>query len=197
MEPAPRRAVVERHTGETQIRIELDLDGSGRYDIETGVGFLDHMLAQVARHGGVDLTVRAQGDTHIDFHHTAEDTGIVLGEAIRRALGEKKGIERYGNATIPLDEALVQCVLDLSGRPFLACAVPVAGKVGEFDAELTEEVFRAIAFNAGMTLHLTALAGKNTHHLIEAAFKAFARALRVAIRVDRESDQVPSTKGVL
>ncbi|HEX2999797.1 MAG TPA: imidazoleglycerol-phosphate dehydratase HisB, partial [Armatimonadota bacterium] len=170
---------------------------SGRYEIDTGVGFLDHMLAQIARHGQIDLVVRAKGDLQIDFHHTAEDTGIVLGEAIRQALGDKAGIVRYGSAMIPLDEALVRCALDLSARPFLVCDVPVSGKVGEFDAELTEEVFRAIAFNAGITLHLKALDGKNTHHLIEAAFKAFARALREAKRIDPEVSGVPSTKGVL
>ncbi len=197
MAPIPRRATIERRTGETEIRVEVDLDGSGRYDIETGVGFLDHMLAQVARHGLVDLTLRAKGDVHIDFHHTAEDAGIVLGQAIAQALGDKAGVVRYGSALVPLDEALVQCALDLSGRPFLAYSVPVAGKVGEFDAELAEEVFRAIALNAGMTLHVTALAGKNTHHLIEAAFKSFARALRAAKALDPEVAGVPSTKGVL
>lgn len=197
MQPTPRRATIDRRTGETDIHVEVDLDGSGRYEIATGIGFLDHMLAQVARHGKLDLVIRAQGDLHIDGHHTAEDTGIALGEAIRRALGDKAGVTRYGSALVPLDEALVQCALDLSGRPFIAYAVPVAGKVGEFDAELAEEVFRAIAFNAAMTLHLTALAGKNTHHLIEAAFKAFARALRVAKQIDPGETAVPSTKGVL
>jgi len=193
----PRRATVDRRTGETDIHVEIDLDGSGRCQVETGIGFLDHMLAQIARHGRIDLVVRAKGDLHIDFHHTAEDTGIVLGEAIRQALGNKVGIVRYGSALVPLDEALVQCALDLSGRPFLAYAVPVAGKVGEFDAELTEEIFRALAVNAGLTLHLTALAGKNTHHLIEAAFKAFARALRTAKQIEPGATEVPSTKGIL
>lgn len=197
MATTPRRATIERRTTETEIHLELDLDGTGQYDIDTGVGFLDHMLAQIARHGRIDLKIRTKGDTHIDFHHTAEDTGIVLGEAIRQALGNKAGIVRYGSAIVPLDEALIQCALDLSGRPFLACHLPVTGKVGEFDAELAEEVFRAIAFNGGITLHLTALAGKNTHHLIEAAFKAFARALRVAKEVEPGSTQIPSTKGVL
>ena len=197
MRPKPRRATIERRTGETDIRIELDLDGTGRHETDTGVGFLDHMLAQVARHGRVDLVVHARGDVHIDFHHTAEDVGIVLGQAIGQALGDKAGIARYGSALIPLDEALVQCALDLSGRPFLACSLPVAGKVGEFDAELAEDVFRAIAFNGGMTLHLAALAGKNTHHLIEAAFKAFARALAAAKQVEAGATDVPSTKGVL
>lgn len=197
MTATPRRATIDRHTGETEIHVEVNLDGSGRYEIDTGVGFLDHMLAQIARHGQIDLVVRAKGDLQIDFHHTAEDTGIVLGEAIRQALGDKAGIVRYGSAMIPLDEALVRCALDLSARPFLVCDVPVSGKVGEFDAELTEEVFRAIAFNAGITLHLKALDGKNTHHLIEAAFKAFARALREAKRIDPEVSGVPSTKGVL
>ncbi|MBI3946995.1 MAG: imidazoleglycerol-phosphate dehydratase HisB [Armatimonadetes bacterium] len=197
MKPKPRRATIERRTGETDIHLELDLDGTGQHDINTGVGFLDHMLAQIARHGQVDLTLRARGDVHIDFHHTAEDTGIVLGEAIRQALGDKAGVTRYGSALIPLDEALVQCALDLSGRPFLSYDVPVSGKVGEFDAELALEIFRAIAFNAAVTLHLTALAGENTHHLIEAAFKAFARALRAAKAVEQGSTEVPSTKGVL
>lgn len=197
MSATPRRATIQRTTGETSIYVEIDLDGAGRMEIETGIGFLDHMLAQVARHGRIDLVVRATGDLHIDGHHTAEDTGIVIGQAIREALGDKAGITRYGDALVPLDEALVQCAVDLSGRPFLAYAVPVAGRVGDFDAELAEEVFRAIAMNAGMTLHLTALAGKNTHHLIEAAFKAFARALRTAKEMDPGAGTVPSTKGVL
>lgn len=197
MTTKPRRATVERRTSETDIRLELDLDGTGQHDLHTGIGFLDHMLAQLARHGQIDLTVHAMGDLHVDFHHTAEDVGIVLGEAIREALGDKAGVARYGCALIPLDEALVLCALDLSGRPFLAYQVPVSGKVGDFDAELAEEVFRAIAFHAGITLHLTALAGKNTHHLIEAAFKAFARALRAAKAREPGSTEVPSTKGVL
>ena len=197
MERSPRRATIDRRTNETEIHLELDLDGPGRYEIDTGVGFLDHMLAQIARHGRMDLTLRVKGDLHVDFHHTAEDAGIALGEAIRQALGDKAGIVRYGSATVPLDEALVQCALDLSGRPFLAFQLPVAGKVGEFDAELAEEIFRAVAVNGGITLHLTALAGKNAHHLIEAAFKAFARSFRAAKSWDPESTGVPSTKGVL
>ncbi|MDH7568180.1 MAG: imidazoleglycerol-phosphate dehydratase HisB [Armatimonadota bacterium] len=197
MASSTRRAVVERQTGETHVRLEIDLDGVGRYDIATGIGFLDHMLAQIARHGAIDLVLRAEGDTHVDLHHTVEDTGIALGEGIRRALGDKRGVSRYGSVAVPLDEALVQCALDLSGRPFLAFSVELCGKVGDFDAELVEEFFRALAFNAGVTLHLTALAGKNTHHLIEACFKAFARALRAAKQVERENGEVPSTKGVL
>jgi imidazoleglycerol-phosphate dehydratase len=197
MADQPRRATLDRRTGETEIHVEVDLDGTGRYEIETGVGFLDHMLAQIARHGQIDLVVRARGDLHIDAHHTAEDTGIVLGQAIAQALGGKAGVVRYGSALVPLDEALVQCALDLSGRPFLAYAVPVSGKVGDFDAELAEEIFRAIAFNAGITLHLYSVAGKNTHHLIEAAFKSFARALRAAKSFDEKTVGVPSTKGVL
>ena len=195
----PRRAEIARETSETRIRATLDLDGSGASEIATGIGFLDHMLTALARHGMLDLTVEAQGDLHIDFHHTTEDVGIVLGQCLRAALGDKRGIRRYGQALLPMDEALAEAALDISGRPFLAWSVPFArDKVGEMDTELFEEFFRAFAFNAGVTLHLTLKAGTNAHHVAEACFKALARSLRMAVEIDpRSPDSVPSTKGVL
>lgn len=196
---APRRAVLTRETSETQIRATLDLDGSGRSEIATGIGFLDHMLTALARHGLLDLAVEAKGDLHIDFHHTTEDVGIVLGQAIRQALGDKRGIRRYGHAIVPMDEALAEAAVDISGRPFLAWSVPFArDKVGEMDTELFEEFFRAFAFNAGVTLHVTLKAGTNAHHVAEACFKAVARALRMAVEPDpRAAGAIPSTKGTL
>ncbi len=195
----PRRAEVSRTTAETDIQVAMVLDGTGRSSIATGIGFLDHMLTALARHAMLDLTVAAKGDLHIDFHHTTEDVGIVLGQALRQALGEKRGIRRYGHAMIPMDEALAEAALDISGRPFLAWNVPFARpKVGEMDTELFEEFFRAFAFNAGLTLHVTLKAGTNAHHVAEACFKALARALRMALELDpRAPDAVPSTKGVL
>ena len=195
----PRRASISRSTAETDIQATLVLDGNGRADIATGIGFLDHMLTALARHALFDLTVKATGDLHIDYHHTTEDVGIVLGQALRQALGEKRGIRRYGQALLPMDEALAEAALDISGRPFLAWSVPIARpKVGEMDTELFEEFFRAFAFNAGITLHVTLKAGSNAHHIAEACFKALARALRMACEIDpRAPEAVPSTKGVL
>jgi len=195
----PRRAEITRETAETAIRVALDLDGSGRAEIATGIGFLDHMLTALARHALVDMTIAAKGDLHIDFHHTAEDVGIVIGQALRKALGDKRGIRRYGAALLPMDEALAECAIDISGRPFLAWSVPFArDKVGEMDTELFEEFFRALAFNAGITLHMTLKAGTNAHHVAEACFKAAARALRQAVEPDpRAGGTIPSTKGVL
>jgi imidazoleglycerol-phosphate dehydratase len=197
--PASRRADMARTTSETEIRLTLDLDGTGRAEVATGVGFLDHMLTALARHGMLDLTVAAKGDVHIDDHHTTEDVGIVLGQALRQALGEKRGIRRYGHALLPMDEALAEAALDISGRPFLAWSVPFARpKIGSFDTELVEEFFRAFAFNAGLTLHVTLKAGSNAHHVAEACFKAVARALRMAVEADpRAAGAIPSTKGML
>ncbi len=195
----PRRAEIARETSETAIRIALDLDGSGTATVATGIGFLDHMLTALARHALFDLTVEARGDLHIDFHHTTEDVGIVLGQCLRRALGEKRGIRRYGHAVVPMDEALAECAVDISGRPFLAWSAPFArDKVGGMDTELFEEFFRAFAFNAGITLHCTLKTGSNAHHVAEACFKAAARALRAACEPDpRAAGAIPSTKGVL
>lgn len=194
-----RRAEITRATSETDIRVSLDLDGSGQATIATGVGFLDHMLTALARHALMDLSVQAKGDLHIDDHHTTEDVGIVIGQAIRQALGDKRGIRRYGSAVIPMDEALAEAAIDISGRPFLAWSVPFARpKIGTFDTELVEEFFRALAFNAGITLHVTLKAGTNAHHVAEACFKALARALRMAVEPDpRAAGAVPSTKGSL
>ena len=195
----PRRAEVARETAETAIRAALDLDGAGTAEVATGVGFLDHMLTALARHALFDLTLHAKGDLHIDFHHTTEDTGIVLGQALRRALGDKRGIRRYGHAILPMDEALAEAAVDISGRPFLAWSVPFGPpKIGEMDTELFEEFFRAFAFNAGITLHVALKAGTNAHHVAEACFKAVARALRAAAEPDpRAPGAVPSTKGML
>jgi len=194
-----RRASIARATAETDIRATLALDGQGRAKVATGIGFLDHMLIALARHALFDLDLTAQGDLHIDFHHTTEDVGIVLGQAVKQALGDRRGIVRYGHAVVPMDEALVECALDISGRPFLAWSVtqPTA-KVGEMDTELFEEWFRAFAMHAGITLHVIQKAGTNSHHLAEACFKALARALRMAVAIDpRAPDSVPSTKGML
>lgn len=194
-----RSATLARTTSETDISLELQLDGAGRADIATGIGFLDHMLTALARHALFDLRLVAKGDLDVDFHHTTEDVGIVLGRAIAQALGEKRGIRRFGAALVPMDEALVEAVVDLSGRPFLAWTVGFdAPKIGAMDTELFEEFFRALAFNAQLTLHLTCRAGRNAHHIAEACFKATARALREAIEADpRLGDAVPSTKGSL
>lgn len=194
-----RTAEITRTTSETDITVRLDLDGSGQAEVATGIGFMDHMLTAFARHALIDLTVRAQGDLHIDFHHTTEDVGIVLGQALARAVGDKRGIRRYGNAVVPMDEALVGAALDLSGRPFLAWSVAFErDKIGEMDTELFEEFFRALAMNALMTLHVTQQAGRNAHHVAEACFKSVARALRAATEADpRASGIIPSTKGAL
>jgi imidazoleglycerol-phosphate dehydratase len=196
---APRRAEIVRATSETDIRLSVHLDGSGTAEVATGVGFLDHMLTALARHGMLDLTVAAKGDLHIDDHHTTEDVGIVLGQAIRQALGDKRGIRRFGHCILPMDEALAEAAIDISGRPFLAWSVPFARpKIGSFDTELVEEFFRAFAFNAGITLHVTLKAGSNAHHVAEACFKAVARALRMALEADpRAGGAIPSTKGML
>jgi imidazoleglycerol-phosphate dehydratase len=197
--PSPRRAVVERSTKETRIRVEVDLDGSGRYEVATGIGFLDHMLEQLSRHSLIDLKVAAEGDLHIDFHHTTEDTGIAIGEAISKALGERRGIQRYGHAYIPMDETLTRVALDLSNRPYLIWRVSLQrDKLGQMDTELFKEWFQAFAQSAGATLHVENLYGENTHHIVESCFKGLARALRTAVEADpRKADAVPSTKGVL
>lgn len=194
-----RTAAIRRETAETKISLTLDLDGSGGGEIATGVGFLDHMLTLLARHGRFDLTVRCDGDTDVDDHHSVEDIGICLGKALREALGEKRGVRRYGSCALPMDEALILAAVDLSGRGFCACDLTFATeKIGAFDTELIPEFFTAVALNAALTLHLTQLAGKNSHHVAEAAFKAFARALRAAAAIDPDfSDDVPSTKGTL
>ena len=194
-----RTAAQERNTKETKIKASIDLDGTGLSDINTGIGFLDHMLDLLTRHSGINLSVFCDGDLNVDGHHTTEDIGIVLGKILGDALGEKRGINRYGFASIPMDEALAQCSLDISGRPFLVLQADFGGEyVGEFATELVEEFFRAVAFNAGLTLHLKCEYGANDHHKIEAMFKAFARALRIAVSIDEKfKDEIPSTKGVL
>jgi imidazoleglycerol-phosphate dehydratase len=194
-----RTASLSRVTTETDISLTLTLDGSGIADVVTGIGFLDHMLTAFARHALFDLTVHARGDLHIDFHHTTEDVGIVLGQALAQALGDKRGIRRFGHALVPMDEALVEAAVDISGRPLLVWDVAFAApKVGEMDTELFDEFFRALATNALLTLHMTLRAGRNTHHVAEACFKATARALRMAVEPDpRASGTIPSTKGTL
>lgn len=193
-----RTATVTRTTGETDIRIELDLDGTGTGDISTGVGFFDHMLTALARHSLIDMTVRCKGDTWVDDHHTVEDVGIALGQALRLALGDKAGIRRFGDVCVPLDEALVLASIDISGRGELYWDVPMAAqKVGTFDTELGHEFFCGFARDAGITLHLRELCGENAHHILEATFKACARALRAAVEPDPRVVGVPSTKGVL
>ena len=194
-----RKATISRKTAETEITVEIDLDGTGSYDNRTGVGFFDHMLDQLARHALIDMKVRAVGDLHIDDHHTVEDTGIALGQALREALGDKRGIRRYGACALPMDEAQVRCALDLSGRAFLVWNVDFpTPKIGTFDTELVREFFTAFAGNGGITLHADRLHGFNSHHIAEAAFKAVARALRDAVETDpRKADAIPSTKGAL
>jgi imidazoleglycerol-phosphate dehydratase len=190
---------ITRTTQETDLRVRVDLDGRGQARVKTGIGFFDHMLEALARHSLIDLTVEARGDLHVDGHHTVEDTGIVLGQAIGRALGDRAGIRRYADASVPLDEALVRCVVDVSGRPHLAYDVniPKWQMLGDYDVFLTPEFFRAVALNAGLTLHLDLLRGENQHHIVEATFKAFARALDGAITIDPRVSGVPSTKGTL
>ena len=194
-----RTARVERNTKETRIAIEVNLDGTGVYDISTGVGFLDHMLEQLSRHSLIDIMVKAEGDSHIDFHHTTEDTALALGSAISDALGDRAGIGRYGSALIPMDETLTRVVLDASNRPYLIWEVdfPIP-KVGDMDTELFKEWFQALSQSAGLTLHVENLYGANSHHIIESCYKGLARALRQAVEIDdRKSGAVPSTKGVL
>jgi len=193
-----RKAQVQRKTKETSISLRLVLDGTGTTAIETGVGFLDHMLDLPARHAGFDVVLRAMGDLHVDDHHLVEDVGIVLGDGIKRALGEKEGVTRYGWSIIPMDESPVMCAVDLGGRPFLSYGLELPAKrIKKFETELIEEFFRAAVNSAGMNLHLRQLAGRNTHHIIEAAFKAFARALGQAVAISPRVSGVPSTKGVL
>ena len=194
-----RVATVERNTKETRIKGRVDLDGTGAAEISTGIGFLDHMLEQLAKHSLIDISVKAKGDLHIDFHHTTEDCGIVLGQAVARALGERKGIRRYGHAYIPMDEALSRVALDLSNRPYLIWKVAFTrDKLGEMDTELFKEFFQAFAQAAGITLHIETLYGDNNHHIVESCFKGLARALREAIAIDpRNADIVPSTKETL
>jgi len=190
-----RRGQVERNTKETKIRINIDLDGKGQFQGATGIGFLDHMLDLLAKHSGFDIELNVQGDLHVDGHHTVEDIGIVMGEVLRQALGDKIGIERYGHIILPMDEVLMMVALDLSGRPYLSYDLELPFEtIGNFETELVEEFFRALAFSAGMNLHIALLAEGNTHHMIEAAFKGMARALKMAVRID-ERNGMPSTKG--
>lgn len=199
IETESRIATVERKTKETNVFVSLDLDGQGEYDVDTGIGFLDHMLEQLSRHSLMDLKVRAQGDLHIDFHHTTEDTGIVIGEAVRRALGDFKGIRRYATSVIPMDETCTRVSIDVSQRPYLVWKVNFTKpKLGDMDTELFKEWFQAFAQNAGITLHIENMYGENNHHIVESCFKGLARALREAVEIDpRASGRIPSTKGVL
>ena len=194
-----RSAAITRNTAETQISVSINLDGTGQYDNQTGVGFFDHMLDQLSRHSLIDMTIRAEGDYHIDDHHTVEDTGIALGQAIVQAVGDKKGISRYGSCLLPMDDALVRAALDISARPFLVFNLDMpTQKIGNFDTELLREFFQALSTHAGLTLHIDQLHGLNSHHIAEAAFKSVARALRQAVEIDpRMSQALPSTKGAL
>ena len=200
-----RSARIERQTSESKVVVEVNLDGTGRHDVSTGVGFYDHMLISFARHSLVDLTVQTEGDTHIDAHHTVEDTAIVLGQALREALGDKAGIRRFGDATVPLDEALVQAVVDVSGRPYCVHTgepegqqyVQLGGTTPAYLGSLTRHVFETIAFHAHLALHVRVLAGREPHHIVETQFKAFARAFRDAIALDPRETGIPSTKGAL
>jgi len=194
-----RKASIDRKTTETEVSVTVALDGSGAYDVKTGVGFLDHMLEQLARHSLIDIKLRAKGDTHIDFHHTVEDSAIALGRAIAKALGDRKGIRRYASLHLPMDETLTRVAIDVSGRPYLVWKVAFSRpRIGDFDTELVREWFQAFAMNAGVTLHIETLYGDNSHHIAESCFKALARALREAIEIDpRQKDRIPSTKGSL
>ena len=193
-----RVSYIERKTAETNVTIKLNLDGEGKVDIQTGIGFFDHMLTHIGKHSLMDLEIRATGDLYIDCHHTVEDVGIVLGQAIRMALGDKLGIERYGDRVVPMDEALILCALDLSGRAFLDIDTPFKSeKVGDFDTQMVEEFFRAVAVNSGMNLHIQVLKGRNDHHIIEGMCKAFAKALCQAVNYNLRMKGIPSTKGML
>ena len=194
-----RTATITRKTAETDVSVTINLDGSGQYDNQTGVGFFDHMLDQLSRHALIDMTIRASGDLHIDDHHTVEDVGIALGQALTQALGDKRGINRYGSCHLAMDDAQVRCALDLSARPYLICNLDLPfGKIGTFDTELVREFFQALSTHGGITLHIDKLHGFNAHHIAEAAFKAVARALREAVETDpRKTDAIPSTKGSL
>ena len=197
--PAPRTAEVSRNTAETQITVKVNLDGTGQAKLHTGIGFFDHMLDQIARHGMIDIDIHADGDLHIDGHHTVEDVGIAFGQAVHKAVGDKKGIRRYGHAYVPLDEALSRVVIDLSGRPGLIMNVPFkSGMIGTFDSQLAHEFFQGFVNHAFVTLHIDNLRGENAHHQAETVFKAFARALRAALELDpRALGTIPSTKGSL
>ena len=194
-----RKASIERKTTETEISASVELDGKGAYEVKTGIGFLDHMLEQLARHSLIDIKLKAKGDLHIDFHHTTEDSGIALGQAVAKALGDRKGIRRYASLHLPMDEALTRAAIDVSGRPYLIWKVDFSRpKIGDFDTELVREWFQAFAMNAGVTLHIETLYGDNNHHIAESCFKALARSLREAVEIDpRQKDRVPSTKGSL
>ncbi len=194
-----RNATIERNTNETKIKAQLELDGTGKRDIRTGVGFFDHMLDLFAKHGLFDLTLTCDGDIQVDAHHTVEDCGIVLGMAFQKALGDKRGIRRYGSMLLPMDEALIEVALDISGRPFFVfdANIPAGGMLGTFDVQLAEEFFRALCVSAGLTLHIRQLSGVNLHHIVEGMFKGVARALRQACESDQRTDDIPSTKGVL
>ena len=194
-----RKASIDRKTTETEISASVNLDGTGRFDVKSGAGFLDHMLEQLSRHSLIDITLRAKGDSHIDFHHTAEDAGIALGQAVATALGDRKGIRRYASLHLPMDETLTRVAIDVSGRPYLIWKVRFSQpKIGEFDTELVREWFQAFAMNSGITLHVETLYGDNSHHIAESCFKALARALGEAIEIDsRQKDRIPSTKGSL
>lgn len=201
-QPAPRTATVERNTSESEVFVELNLDGRGRTEISTGVPFYDHMLTALGKHSLIDLTVRAEGDVHIDAHHTVEDVAISIGQALREALGDKAGIARYGDALVPLDEALAQAVVDLSGRPYIVHSGEPAGQEyhligGHFTGSLTRHVFESIALHANICLHVRLLSGRDPHHIVEAQFKALARALRAAVEMDPRVEGIPSTKGAL
>jgi imidazoleglycerol-phosphate dehydratase len=194
-----RQASIDRSTKETKIKASVDLDGTGAYDVSTGIGFLDHMLEQLARHSLIDITLKAKGDLHIDFHHTTEDSGIVLGQAVAKALGDKQGIARYAGVFLPMDETLTRVAVDVSGRPYLIWKVAFpTPKIGDMDTELFREWFQAFAQNAGITLHVETLYGANSHHIAETCFKGLARALREAVAIDpRQAGRIPSTKGTL
>ena len=194
-----RKAEISRKTTETSVKVSVNLDGTGTYAVKTGVGFFDHMMEQLARHSLIDIALETKGDTHIDDHHTVEDSGIALGQAVAKALGERKGIRRYGACDLPMDETLSRCAIDVSGRPFLVFKVSFPhAKIGTFDTELVREWFQAFAMNAGITLHIENAYGANSHHIAEASFKALARALRAAVEIDpQQADRIPSTKGTL
>jgi imidazoleglycerol-phosphate dehydratase len=193
-----RSARVQRATKESEVLVELDVDGTGRHEIDTGVPFFDHMLAQISKHGGIDLVVTTKGDLHIDTHHTVEDTSLAVGQALREALGDKAGIRRYGDSLVPLDETLVQCAVDLSGRPYLVHQEPdIIELIGTYDTSLTKHIFESIVAESRITLHINVLSGRNAHHIVETQFKAFARALRDAASLDPRVVGVPSTKGSL
>ena len=195
----PRTAEIARKTKETDITVKIDLDGNGTYDVDTGIGFFDHMLSALSKHSGINMDIKCKGDLEVDSHHSVEDVGIVLGQAVCKALGDKVGIRRFGSCAVPMDEALGKAIIDVSGRPFIVCDAEFSGdKCGEMDTQLFEEFFRSFAFNAGITLHISAPYGANDHHKAEAMFKALARALRQATEIDpRFADQIVSTKGSL